>query len=128
MIPTEFGWAFVDNYVKKEIFLAKGIALNETEFVLENGNLYFKRSLLELICEQFPELSSISRDHSSIAVGQYSPKLSYRVHIKFDTIIPDDSDETRRLALAQATSYVLMDYFNQYYHAVTTANMISEIG
>ena len=53
--------------------------------------------------------------------------IYYNIKITFDRFVPDTTEETRRLALAQATSYTLMDYFNQYTYAEITANMISEI-
>ncbi|MHA1279503.1 MAG: hypothetical protein ACTSQ8_20065 [Candidatus Helarchaeota archaeon] len=127
VIPTENGWHIVEKYEKKEAFLAKSIALNETEFVLDGGNLYFKRPLFELVSEKFPDLRTVSEEYSSVSSGTYSPKLTYKVHIVFDPVVSDDSDEAHELALAQATSYVILDYFNQYFHAQISANMISEI-
>ena len=53
--------------------------------------------------------------------------IFYKVNIIFDRFVPDTSDETSRLALAQATSYTIMDYFNQYTYAEISANMITEI-
>jgi len=53
--------------------------------------------------------------------------MYYNVRVVFERFVPDTTDETNSLALAQATSYAIMDYFNQYTYAEVSANMISEI-
>jgi len=57
-----------------------------------------------------------------------SSDIYYKVKIIFDLVIEDSgSDEHNKMALTQATSYAVMDYFNQYTYASVTANMIGEI-
>ncbi|GAI91690.1 unnamed protein product, partial [marine sediment metagenome] len=57
-------------------------------------------------------------------------EVYYICEIKFAKIIPDDgnlSEEDQRNLLAQATMYPILDYFDQYVFAATTAKMIGEI-
>ncbi|MHA1267750.1 MAG: hypothetical protein ACTSRS_21115 [Candidatus Helarchaeota archaeon] len=127
VVYTEAGWFYMDEIVEKETILAKGIELNESDYYLDTGNLYLCEPLFKLASKSFPELIKISEEHSSVPVGAFSPELSFMVRIRFNTVVKNDSLHSNRLALAQATSFVLLDYFNQYVYAETTANMIAEI-
>ncbi|KKM73838.1 hypothetical protein LCGC14_1406410, partial [marine sediment metagenome] len=98
---------------------AKGITINKSYYTVEDGNLYFTKSLEEIISEQ---LSSFVTD-----LQRFTTTIYYDIHIFFDRFVPDNTRERNSLALAQATFYSLMDYFNQYTYAEVTANMISEI-
>ena len=53
--------------------------------------------------------------------------IFYNVRIEFGRFIPDFDDETSRLVLAQATSYTIMEYFNQFTFADVSANTVAEI-
>ena len=94
------------------------IIVNESYFTTDRGNIYFTKPLEDIILEKYPNFADLVEQNF---------KLYYQVHISFDIFIPDTSAETHGLALAQATFYTIMDYFNQYTYAQTTANMISEI-
>ena len=57
-----------------------------------------------------------------------SSNIYYKIKITFDLVVEDSgSSDHSRMALSQATSYAVMDYFNQYTYASVTANMIGEI-
>ncbi len=103
-------------------YYAKGIIINESYYTIEDGNLYFTKSLEEIISEQYLQFETVLEQANPISTTIY-----YEVNILFDRFVPDTTDETNSWALAQATSYALMDYFNQYTYAEVTANMISEI-
>ncbi|MFX1391857.1 MAG: hypothetical protein ACFE9Z_17470, partial [Promethearchaeota archaeon] len=106
-------------------YLAQSIILNESYYILESGNLYFTKSIEDIISESYPELN----DTLTQVWNQesFDSIVYYNIHVYFDVFIPDTTEETHNLALAQATMYTIMDYFNQYTYAETTANMISEI-
>ncbi|GAH11754.1 unnamed protein product, partial [marine sediment metagenome] len=91
-------------------------------YTVDSGNLYFTRSLDSVIfgSRQDFELEVSNNPLSTIY---------YRIYINFARIIPGtDAEGLQRNGLAQATSYAIMEYFNQYTFAQTTAEMICEIG
>ncbi|KKL45296.1 hypothetical protein LCGC14_2357100, partial [marine sediment metagenome] len=94
-------------------------------FYVEFGNIYFKDNIDTMLVSDQAEFDSlISSGQMSAATKKY-----YRLVIIFDMIVPDSGSEThKRMALSQATAYVIMDYMNQYTFAKSTADMISEIG
>jgi len=106
-------------------YFAQDLLVNESDYNIDCGNLYFTKSLEEIISEKdsgFEEFLSQTWASKIIKSTMY-----YNVRIVFDRFVPDTTDETNSLALAQATSYAIMDYFNQYIYAEVSANMISEI-
>ncbi len=76
------------------------------------GNLYLKRSLSEVAPLSF----------SSANNG------FYKMVLNISKVVPYDEEEYMQAALSQATQYAVMDYFDQYTYASTTAQMIAEIG
>ncbi|MHA1279520.1 MAG: hypothetical protein ACTSQ8_20150 [Candidatus Helarchaeota archaeon] len=128
VIETEYKRSPVPGkFFEIEKVIAKGIKLNDSDYVLDCGSLYLKSPLSDLVSSKYLGIQDRLKSASTNSYSDFSPKFSYRVRIKFNTVIQDDSEETKRLSLAQATSFVVMDYFNQYTYALTTANMISEI-
>jgi len=106
-------------------YFARDILVNESNYNIEGGNLYFNKSIEALVSEKYPLFEDfLSQSWTSEMIDH---TIFYSVRIVFDRFVPDTNDETRRLALAQATSYTIMDYFNQYKYAEISANMISEI-
>ncbi|KKL67514.1 hypothetical protein LCGC14_2134220, partial [marine sediment metagenome] len=103
-------------------YFAKGILIDKSYYAIEDGNLYFTKSLETIISEQYLEFETDLQQANSFITTIY-----FDIHIFFDRFVPDNTTERNSLALAQATSYALMDYFNQYTYAEVTANMISEI-
>ncbi|KKM68210.1 hypothetical protein LCGC14_1463150, partial [marine sediment metagenome] len=95
--------------------IAENIIIDESYYMVEDGNLYFTKTFEGIISEQY------------LVSELLTTTIFYNVHILFNRFIPDTDDETNSLALAQATFYTLMDYFNQYTYAEVSANMISEI-
>ena len=90
------------------------VKISSQDYVVDGGNLYFMHDLENLV---FGNSKS------------FNEQVYYEVHIYFARVIADSgSDDDTRLSLSQATSYAIMDYFNQYTFAQTTAEMISEIG
>jgi len=82
--------------------------LTTSDYTLDVGNLYFHESLEELVS---------------------TPDNYLKFVIQIAKIIPDDgSEEIKRDALNIATTYAIMDYFDQYTFAQTSAQMIAEIG
>jgi len=102
-------------------YYAQDFIVNDSYYSIAQGNLYFSKSIEEIISEKY-----IGFD-DALKSGLTQSLIYYKVHIYFDVFVPDTSDETHRLALTQATQHVIMDYFNQYTYAEVTANMISEI-
>ncbi len=104
------------------IYFARDIIINKSYYAIEDGNLYFTKSLEEIVSEQYSEFETELQQADLFLTTIY-----FDIHIFFDRFVPDNTTETNSLALAQATSYAIMDYFNQYTYAEVTANMISEI-
>ncbi len=103
-------------------YLFKDIIIDESYYIIEDGSLYFTKSLEEIISESYLEFETVLQQANLLTTT-----IHYNVHILFDRFIPDNTTETSSLALAQATTYAIMDYFNQYTYAEVSANMISEI-
>ena len=102
-------------------YYIQNFIINESYYKIDQGNLYFAKSLEEIISEQYPEFNT------ALKSGRLQSLIYYTVHVYFDVFVPDTTEETHSLALTQATQHVVMDYFNQYMYAQVTANMISEI-
>jgi len=100
-------------------YLCRYLMVNTSYFVVDDGNLYLTKSLEEIVSEQYGEIEDLTS-------SEYS-QIYYKIHIIFDLIVADTSEETHQLALAQGTTYAIMDYFNQYTYAEVSANMIAEI-
>ncbi len=106
-------------------YFAQDLVINESYYSIDSGNLYFTMPVEEIISEKYQFYDDVLHE---IRIGSYADSnIYYDMHIYFDIFIPDTTEETHNLALAQATSYAIMDYFNQYTYAEITANMISEI-
>jgi hypothetical protein len=106
-------------------YFVKGLIVNESDYSIDLGNLYFNKSIEELVSEKssgFEDFLSYALAHEII-----ESKIYFNVRIVFDVFVPDTTEESSRLALAQATSHAIMDYFNQYVFAEVSANSISEI-
>ncbi|KKL15557.1 hypothetical protein LCGC14_2504410, partial [marine sediment metagenome] len=97
-------------------YFAKNIIIDKSYYAIEDGTLYFTKTLEEFVSEQLEHLSDSTSD-----------TIYFNINILFHRIVPDTNITTNSLALAQATSYAVMDYFSQYTYAEVTANMISEI-
>ena len=106
-------------------YFAQDILVNESNYNAEGGNLYFTKSIEALVSESYPLFGAFL--NQSWARDIFDGSIFYNVRIIFDRFVPDTTEETSRLALAQATSYTIMDYFNQYTYAEVSANMIAEI-
>ncbi|KKL75163.1 hypothetical protein LCGC14_2057640, partial [marine sediment metagenome] len=100
----------------------KDIIINKSYYAIEEGTLYFTKSLEEIISEQYLEFEAVLQQSNLLTTSIY-----FNINILFDRIIKNTNASTNSLALAQATSYAIMDYFNQYMKAEVSANMISEI-
>ncbi|KKL70782.1 hypothetical protein LCGC14_2101470, partial [marine sediment metagenome] len=101
------------------------IQVDKSYYTFEDGNLYFTKSLEEIISEKYQGFEdTLEQTWLSDLIGA---SIYYEINIVFDRFVPDDTDETNSLALAQATFYTIMDYFNQYTYAQVSANMIAEI-
>jgi hypothetical protein len=106
-------------------------SLTASEYNISLGNLYFTKSLEQLIPifvnPMFYNMLTI--EFSSNPVTLPSEEFYYKFVIKVAKIVPDDgSEEATRNALGIATNYAVMDYFDQYTYAQTSAQMIAEIG
>jgi len=102
--------------------MLKEWVLEDDSYIINNGNIYFKENLESLLFDNRREFRDI--------VGRPLPseKIYYQFDIEFEFIIADDGSELHtQMALSQATNYLVLDYFNQYTFAQTTAQMISEI-
>jgi hypothetical protein len=99
-------------------YIAQEIRINETSYNAELGNLYFTDSVENLVGIQtyLPRIRL-----------QSDTSIYYNINIYFDRFSRDTTKDTSRLALAQASQYAVMDYFNQYTYAEVNGNMISEI-
>ena len=106
-------------------YFVKGLIVNKSDYSIDLGNLYFAKSIEAIVSEKDSGFEDFLSD--ALAHELIESKIYYNIHIVFDVFIPDTTDESSRLALAQATSHTIMDYFNQYVFAETTANSISEI-
>jgi hypothetical protein len=109
--------------VKGSGYYAQDFIINESYYMIDQGNLYFTKSLEEIISES----EKYSDFANALNSGLVDSVIYYKVHIYFDIFVPDTTEETHQLALAQATQHAVMDYFNQYTYAEVTAHMISEI-
>jgi hypothetical protein len=98
-----------------ETMLGKAYELNATTDYYQPstnmGNVYLKRPLGELAPLTF---KNPSNGH-------------YKLVINISKVVPYEEQYTG-IALAQATQYSIMDYFDQYTFASTSAQMIAEIG
>ncbi|MFW9969259.1 MAG: hypothetical protein ACFFDF_03600, partial [Candidatus Odinarchaeota archaeon] len=101
-------------------YFAKDIIIEDSYYRLDSGNLYFKQSLESIISEK-------NSDFHTWIEELFDCKVYYEINVYFRVFIPDKTQQTHESALAQATFYTIMDYFNQYTYAEITANMISEI-
>ena len=96
-------------------------------YEIVGGNLYFTESIEDLLFEVNDDLED------EIQSTSFS-KMYYKVHIKLGRVIPfvgrdsANAEVQTRMALAQNIHYAIMEYFNQYTFAKTTASMIDEIG
>jgi len=109
-------------------YFAKDIIINESYYIVEDGALYFTKSLEEIIPESYLEFDAVLQQ--AWLKDLLTTTIYYNIHVLFDRFVPDTTDKVtdpKGLALAQATSYAIMDYFNQYTYAEVSANMISEI-
>ena len=110
----------------------EGYLVDPSDYTVANGNLYFYRNLDAII---FGEAAVKYRHKLRTIFGieeEVYFTFEFDVHIYFDTIVPDTefgpsgaymdtSSDITRAALAQAVSYSIADYFNQYWMAVTNA-------
>ena len=115
------------NYPIESVTLHKVVDNEVISKVLSNSdyevpdtlqNLYFTDSIENIM------------DIDSFVPNYEGTEVYYICEIKFAKIIPDDgnlSEENQRNLLAQATMYPILDYFDQYIFAATTAKMIGEI-
>ncbi|MBA7632675.1 hypothetical protein ES703_40227 [subsurface metagenome] len=99
--------------------------VNESDYIIDCGNLYFKKSIEAIVSEKYSGFEDFLAQ--SWANELIESTIYYNVRVVFDRFVPDTTDETNSLALAQATSYAIMDYFNQYTYAEISSNMISEV-
>ena len=100
-----------------------------SEFDDSLGNLYFTRSPEEIL-PMYGSLDNLYFTRSSEEIlPMYSKEFYYKVVIHIAKIVPDNgSAETMRSALTQTTTYAVMDYFDQFTFAQTTAQMIAVVG
>ncbi|MEJ2248102.1 MAG: hypothetical protein P8Y97_00400 [Candidatus Lokiarchaeota archaeon] len=110
---------YVDVIKDSKVF-ASHININNSIFEFQDGNLYFTQPLES-------SLKAASSKYKTLSLKEGDSSVSYNVHIIFDRFITDTTEETKRIALAQATHYTLLDYFNQYTYAGKTAGAIAEI-
>ncbi|MFX1277251.1 MAG: hypothetical protein ACFFAT_19680, partial [Promethearchaeota archaeon] len=100
----------------------------------EDGNLYFFKTLEDIYANgqvDFNEkyTSYTPKEIFSDLLKRYkTDNVYYAVYIIFDVFIPDTTEETNKLALSQATDFLVKEYFNQYTFGKTAAEMIGEIG
>ncbi|MBA7628165.1 hypothetical protein ES703_35641 [subsurface metagenome] len=106
-------------------YFAQDLIINESYYIVVSGNLYFLKSIEEIISEKYQGFEDALSQTWIKELVQST--IYYKIHIFFDVFVPDTTEETNNLALAQATFYTIMDYFNQYTYAEISANMISEI-
>ena len=106
-------------------YFAQNILVNDSYYATYDGNLYFTLSIESIISEMYTGFKDFLAE--SWASELTDDTIFYNIKIEFERFIPDTTEETSRLALAQATSYTIMDYFNQFTFAEISANMISEI-
>jgi len=98
--------------------------ITEDDYNVEMGNLYLKEAIDNIF---FPNQGAFNL-LATEGIIDLSSSFYYRLKITFDLVVEDSgSSDHKRMALAQATSYAVMDYFNQYTYASVTANMIGEI-
>ncbi|TXT67761.1 MAG: hypothetical protein BAJALOKI1v1_10024 [Promethearchaeota archaeon] len=102
--------------------LISNIQVQEEDFEVIDGTIYFTKTLDEIVAEQYKGYEELL---AGIDPEQYL--LHYGINIIFSLTIPDTNNETHKLALAQATQFAVMDYFNQYVQAQTIAQIKSEI-
>lgn len=102
-------------------YLTQDLIVDESQFAIDSGNLYFTSPLDTIIVNQYPSF------YNALQQADSETSVYYKIHVVFDVFVADTTVETNKLALAQATYYTIMDYFNQYTYAETTAQMISEI-
>ncbi len=106
-------------------YFAQDLVVNETYYTVDSGNLYFNMPVEDIVSEKYQLFDDVLQE---IRIGKFADSdIYYNVHIYFDVFVPDTTEDTHNLALAQATLYSIMDYSNQYTYAEISANMISEI-
>jgi len=125
--PIRYVYIDVVNYDVFEgtNYFAQDLLVNESDYAIDCGNLYFTKSLEGIISEKYSGFEEFLSE--TWASDLIKSTIYYNVRVVFDRFVPDTTDETNNLALAQATSYAIMDYFNQYTYAEISANMISEV-
>ncbi|MBA7484894.1 hypothetical protein ES707_20425 [subsurface metagenome] len=106
-------------------YFAQDLIVNESDYAIDCGNLYFKKSIEAIVSEKYSGFEDFLAQ--SWASELIESTIYYNIRVVFDRFVPDTTDETNSLVLAQATSYAIMDYFNQYTYAEISSNMISEI-
>ncbi|MEJ2250237.1 MAG: S26 family signal peptidase, partial [Candidatus Lokiarchaeota archaeon] len=85
-----------------------------------NKGLFFEKNLY--LTEGIEDILPLSKTSGK--------EKYYMVEIKVHTIVPDLTydEELTKDALSQSTSYAIMDYFDQFQYAQSTAMMTAEIG
>jgi len=106
-------------------YFAQDLIVNESDYAIDCGNLYFIKSIEAIVSEKYSSFEDFLAQ--SWASELIESTIYYNIRVVFDRFVPDTTDETNSLALAQATSYAIMDYFNQYTYAEISSNLISEI-
>jgi len=105
---------------------ADGLLIDEDCYEVYGGSIYFTRTFESIIGDSFEGWEEVlEQDYAEQLIGQ---TIYYTLHITFEQAVPDTTGQTSRWALTQAVHYTIMDYFNQYEFAQTSANMIGEIG
>ena len=108
----------LDIIVEGEMF-AEGIVINESYYDVYDGALYFNSTLENIISHYYEGWEEeLGRNYAEELL---SNTIYYNLHITFNLVVPDTSEETSMWALSQAIHYSIMDYFNQYEYARATA-------
>lgn len=88
----------VQEEVFQNTYFAQNILVNESDYDVEDGNLYFTKSIEALISEKYPLFEDFLVQ--SWANEMIDHTIYYNIKILFDRFVPDTTEETRRLALA----------------------------
>lgn len=102
--------------------IAGGIAIDTSHFQVIDGAIYFTDTLDNIVRKLYPQLDAeLAKIDPAVHI------VYYHLRILFPLEVPDTTEDTHRLALAQASTYAVLDCINQYEQARAISQMKAEI-
>ena len=100
------------------------VEIPDAYYAVDGGNLYLTDTVENI-------LKAEVANYDGLVQGAEYKSFYYGVEVSFKRIVSSyysENKDDQMMALTQATSYSVMDYFNQWSFAFTTSQMIDEIG